>query len=137
MFSSPEKSPVRENGAGDYGNESAMSSDGMSMDEGTLISSKHRLCLTLNRNSQAMVPAQWTFSTASMADGHPSFRRPLPPFLDPPQRLASRGHLGELPVCDLQARSTVRLPRLHPQTGAWEAGGQGQGRIRRLSLAAP
>lgn len=36
MFSSPDKSPVRQNGFDIYGNEAAMSSDGMSMDEGTL-----------------------------------------------------------------------------------------------------
>lgn len=36
MFSSPDKSPVRQNGFDIYGNETAVSSDGMSMDEGTL-----------------------------------------------------------------------------------------------------
>lgn len=34
MFSSPEKSPARENGFGDVGDETSMGSDGMSLDEG-------------------------------------------------------------------------------------------------------
>lgn len=34
MFSSPEKSPVKENGFNHHGNETTIGSDGMSMDEG-------------------------------------------------------------------------------------------------------
>lgn len=34
MFSSPEKSPARENGFGDVADETSMGSDGMSLDEG-------------------------------------------------------------------------------------------------------
>ena len=36
MFSSPEKSPARLNGFDNYGNETVISSDGMSIDEGKL-----------------------------------------------------------------------------------------------------
>lgn len=43
MFSSPEKSPVRENG---FGNETMMDSEGMSMDEGTLYSLLQISCFT-------------------------------------------------------------------------------------------
>lgn len=35
MFSSPEKSPIKENGFNHHGNETTIGSDGMSMDEGT------------------------------------------------------------------------------------------------------
>lgn len=34
MFSSPEKSPTKENGFGEGGDETSMGSDGMSLDEG-------------------------------------------------------------------------------------------------------
>jgi centromere protein C len=115
MFSSPEKSPVRENGAGDYGNESAMSSDGMSMDEGTLISSKHRLCLTLKSQLAGNGPGPVDFLNG-INGGRPSlFPPPAPSVSRSPMKTGLTGSPRRTP--GLRSSS----PQHHPSSATSSA----------------
>lgn len=122
LFSSPEKSAVKENGFSHHGNETMMGSDGMSMDEGMPRPFQPSItCLTLDFNSQAMLPVLQTFSMASMANAHPTSLPPKPALL---------GHLAEHPVCDLQVRNKIRLP---PARQLARATGESHDMMRLLS----